>query len=427
MPDTNVVLPPQDLSNLAATTLEDKNVASNESATESVSSPEQVTSSEPAPVSSEQEVVLSNAPSNSTTLSSDSATPSQTSENKPDIDKEFIENLLSSLQVEAKTAKERKQLVYDFATIMMDPSFKQLYNSLSKSLPPQYFDDHGMLPVVKKEFISRIQEEIIKGSFVEPDHDMSIEGLRDKKREITKDNAIIKSAEDESETLKYPIPTWIMEDLDEKLKRRVEQQEVKETEKNDEEMKESVHSKREYYDANKNNQVEEQLDTTGMWPLKAVKDTEPEVKKRGNHSSGSFITKNIQITKDGTRVAYGGGKRKNATARVFIRKGTGKIDINGRSLIDYFPMGNNRDQVLAPLAITMTFQKYDIHATVTGGGTTGQSEAIRIALAKALEHYQNTYGPILSKAGLLTADPRIVERKKPGRRKARRPQQWVKR
>ena len=99
-----------------------------------------------------------------------------------------------------------------------------------------------------------------------------------------------------------------MEDLDEKLKRRVEQQEVKETEKNDEEMKESVHSKREYYDANKNNQVEEQLETTGMWPLKAVKDTEPEVKKRGNHSSGSFITKNIQITKDGTRVAYGGGK-----------------------------------------------------------------------------------------------------------------------
>ena len=76
-------------------------------------------------------------------------------------------------------------------------------------------------------------------------------------------------------------------------------------------------------------------------------------------------------------------RRKNATARVFIRKGTGKIDI--------------RDQVLAPLAITMTFQKYDIHATVTGGGTTGQSEAIRIALAKALEHYQNTYGPILSK------------------------------
>ena len=67
-----------------------------------------------------------------------------------------------------------------------------------------------MLPVVKKEFISRIQEEIIKGSFVEPEHDVSIQDLRDKKREITKDNTIITSAENELETMKYPIPTWIV-------------------------------------------------------------------------------------------------------------------------------------------------------------------------------------------------------------------------
>lgn len=67
-----------------------------------------------------------------------------------------------------------------------------------------------MLPVVKKEFISRIQEEIIKGSFLEPEHDVSIQGLREKKREITKDNTIITTAEDESDTLKYPIPTWIV-------------------------------------------------------------------------------------------------------------------------------------------------------------------------------------------------------------------------
>lgn len=67
-----------------------------------------------------------------------------------------------------------------------------------------------MLPVVKKEFISRIQEEIIKGSFLEPEHDVSIQGLREKKREITKENTIITTAEDESDTLKYPIPTWIV-------------------------------------------------------------------------------------------------------------------------------------------------------------------------------------------------------------------------
>lgn len=99
-----------------------------------------------------------------------------------------------------------------------------------------------------------------------------------------------------------------MEDLDEKLKQREEQQEVKTTESNEDEEKIAVRSKREYYDFNRNNQVEELLDTAGMWPMKAVKDPEPEVKKRGNHCSGSYITKNIQITKDGTRVAYGGGK-----------------------------------------------------------------------------------------------------------------------
>ena len=104
-----------------------------------------------------------------------------------------------------------------------------------------------------------------------------------------------------------------------------------------------------------------------------------------------------------------------------------------------FPMGHNRDQVLAPLAVTLTYQKFDILANVTGGGTTGQSEAIRVALSKALSHYDPSYSVLLSKgmwlvwyddyniAGLLTADGRQVERKKPGHRKARKPQQWVKR
>lgn len=102
-----------------------------------------------------------------------------------------------------------------------------------------------------------------------------------------------------------------------------------------------------------------------------------------------------------------------------------------------FPMGQNRDQVLAPLAVTLTFQKFDVFANVNGGSSTGQSQAIRIGLAKALSHYDPTYSVLLSKgrcsgqelslAGLLTADPRKVERKKPGHRKARKPQQWVKR
>ena len=100
-------------------------------------------------------------------------------------------------------------------------------------------------------------------------------------------------------------------------------------------------------------------------------------------------------------------------------------------------MGHNRDHVLAPLAVTLTFQKFDIHAIVNGGGTTGQSQAIRIALSKALSHYDPSYSVLLSKgrflfgilfvAGLLTTDTRKVESKKPGHRKARKPQQWVKR
>ena len=100
-------------------------------------------------------------------------------------------------------------------------------------------------------------------------------------------------------------------------------------------------------------------------------------------------------------------RRKDAVARAFIRQGTGVIRVNGKSLIDVsavgaaereiFPMGNNRDQVLAPLAITLTFQKFDIDATVNGGGTTGQSEAVRMAISKALAHYDPVYSVALSK------------------------------
>lgn len=109
-----------------------------------------------------------------------------------------------------------------------------------------------------------------------------------------------------------------MEDLDEKIKQKAERQQAEEEKKSEEKKSEekkseekkkgTPHVKRELYYENRNNKTEEELDTFGMWPFKAVKDKEPEKKKRGQHCSGSFITKNIQITKDGTRVAYGGGK-----------------------------------------------------------------------------------------------------------------------
>lgn len=171
--------------------------------------------------------------------------------------------------------------------------------------------------------------------------------------------------------------------------------------------------KRVVYDEQRNNEIEEQLDTFGVWPFKSVKDAPKEKKER----EGVKITKNIIVNKKGVRIAYGGGKwgcslrvtvrRKDAVARAFIRQGTGVIRVNGKSLIDVsavgaaereiFPMGNNRDQVLAPLAITLTFQKFDIDATVNGGGTTGQSEAVRMAISKALAHYDPVYSVALSK------------------------------
>ena len=193
---------------------------------------------------------------------------------------------------------------------------------------------------------------------------------------------------------------------DEKAENSTENSTEKSTEKKEK-------KKRVVYDEQRNNEIEEQLDTFGVWPFKSVKDAPKEKKER----EGVKITKNIIVNKKGVRIAYGGGKwgcslrvtvrRKDAVARAFIRQGTGVIRVNGKSLIDVsavgaaereiFPMGNNRDQVLAPLAITLTFQKFDIDATVNGGGTTGQSEAVRMAISKALAHYDPVYSVALSK------------------------------
>lgn len=112
-----------------------------------------------------------------------------------------------------------------------------------------------------------------------------------------------------------------------------------------EESKKPVKPHKEHYDTNKNSSMEERIDTFGEWPFKNPEETQSEPKKkRGEHPTGSFITKNIIINKAGERIAYGGGKqgfhvslidrRKNATARVFIRNGTGNININGKKLIE---------------------------------------------------------------------------------------------
>ena len=121
------------------------------------------------------------------------------------------------------------------------------------------------------------------------------------------------------------------------------------------------------------------------------------------------------------------GRRKNAVARVILRNGSGKVKINKREFDNFFPLKTNRDDVLLPFNLTETFGKYDVIANVNGGGFSGQAEAIRLGIARALIDISPDFRPVLKSNGLLTRDPRMVERKKYGQPKARKRFQFSKR
>lgn len=121
------------------------------------------------------------------------------------------------------------------------------------------------------------------------------------------------------------------------------------------------------------------------------------------------------------------GRRKTAVARAFVKPGSGKILINDRPIENYFPVEEQRNDALKPLALTDNLGKFDIKVNVKGGGVSGQVGAVRLAIARALVEYDENLKPTLRKDGLLTRDPRMVERKKYGRRKARRRFQFSKR
>jgi len=121
------------------------------------------------------------------------------------------------------------------------------------------------------------------------------------------------------------------------------------------------------------------------------------------------------------------GRRKTAVARVRLVDGTGKFTLNKKRLDDYFPEEFNRIRVMEPLRITELEGRYDVHATLEGGGTTGQSDALRLGISRALIEIDPELRQILKKAGLLRRDDRKVERKKYGLRKARRAPQFTKR
>ena len=124
---------------------------------------------------------------------------------------------------------------------------------------------------------------------------------------------------------------------------------------------------------------------------------------------------------------YGTGRRKSSVARVRLLPGTGKITVNGKDLEDYFGLELVKREVRRPLIITGTEGKYDVIARVHGGGTTGQSGALRHGLSRALIQADPELRPVLKKAGFLTRDPRMKERKKYGLKKARRASQFSKR
>ena len=121
------------------------------------------------------------------------------------------------------------------------------------------------------------------------------------------------------------------------------------------------------------------------------------------------------------------GRRKKAVARVFLKDGKGDININKRELANYFPLSTLQYKVMQPLTLTDNEKAYDIMVTVKGGGIKGQAEAIRLAISKALTEIDPEYRLILKPEGLLTRDPRMVERKKFGQKKARKKYQFSKR
>ena len=124
---------------------------------------------------------------------------------------------------------------------------------------------------------------------------------------------------------------------------------------------------------------------------------------------------------------YGTGRRKSSVARVRVYAGSGNVTINGRNIDDYFGLETLKLLVRQPLTLTETADKFDIVCTVTGGGVTGQAGAIRHGLSRALLQYDAELRPVLKKAGFLTRDPRMKERKKYGLKAARCAPQFSKR
>jgi small subunit ribosomal protein S9 len=149
------------------------------------------------------------------------------------------------------------------------------------------------------------------------------------------------------------------------------------------------------------------------------------LKGLGTQAAEEAVVREPKIDAQGR--SYATGKRKNAIARVWIKPGKGKITINGRDQEVYFARPVLRMMIAQPLELTDRMGQFDVDVTVEGSGLSGQAGAIRHGLSKALTYYEPGLRAVLKPHGLLTRDPRVVERKKYGRAKARRSFQFSKR
>ena len=121
------------------------------------------------------------------------------------------------------------------------------------------------------------------------------------------------------------------------------------------------------------------------------------------------------------------GRRKASIARIYLKKGKGSIMINKRDYKEFFPVDGLQKRLIQPFSVLDLEGKFDVQVNVNGGGNTGQADAIKLAISRALCELDAENRPALKAEGLLTRDPRVVERKKPGQKKARKKFQWVKR
>lgn len=167
---------------------------------------------------------------------------------------------------------------------------------------------------------------------------------------------------------------------------------------------------------------------TDLKDLKAATDTAAgteELTSEENAQSTAPIERVVEKDEQGR--SYGTGRRKDSVARVWIKRGSGKVNVNGKDQADYFGRKTHLLILNQPFLVVDSVGHFDVMCTVKGGGLSGQAGAIRHGISRALEKFEPANRPALKTAGMMTRDARIVERKKVGKHKARRTKQWAKR